>query len=590
MRISATGPFNGPEDAASGGRDMARMSRARYAGTYGPTTGDRVRLGDTSLLAAVTRDHLVAGEELTTGAGKSYRDGMGMDSGARHDEGALDLVIHNALVIDPVIGIVKADIGVREGRVAGIGKAGNPRIMDGVHPGLVCGPSTVVAHGERLIATPGGIDVHVHFKSPDLVRHALATGLTTLVGGGHGPLFSIDSGGAWTTGRMLQATDALPMNFGFLGRGSTSRATGILEHVASGIIGIKVHEDYGASPAAIDTALGVADDVDFQVQLHTDTLNESGFYESTMAAIAGRTIHMYHTEGAGGGHAPDIIRCNGEAHCLPSSTNPTNPFTVNTFDEHLDMVMAVHHLSADSPEDVAFAESRIRRTTTAAEDILHDLGAISMFGSDSMGMGRVNEVVARCWQLASKMRDQRGPLDGEPVEGADNARILRYLAKYTINAARVFGIDHEVGSLESGKMADIVLWKPAFFGLKPQTVIKGGFTTFAAIGDAAASIGHADPVLERPAWGMSGRAPSSIATTFVHSSSIGQDLAGRLDLAKPLTAIGPTRLLTKADMLHNDALPEIRVDPQTFEVVVDGQVAWCEPADRVALGQLYLLG
>ena len=569
---------------------MATMSRAHYAATYGPTTGDRVRLGDTNLLAAVTKDHLVAGDELTTGAGKSYRDGMGMDAGARHDEGALDLVIHNALVIDPVIGIVKADIGVREGRIAGLGKAGNPQVMDGVDPALVCGPSTVVAHGERLIATPGGIDVHVHFKSPDLVSHALATGLTTLIGGGHGPLFSIDSGGAWTTGRMLQATDALPVNFGFLGRGSTSRAAGILEHVACGIIGIKVHEDYGASPAAIDTALAVADDVDFQVQLHTDTLNESGFYESTMAAIAERTIHMYHTEGAGGGHAPDIIRCNGEAHCLPSSTNPTNPFTVNTFDEHLDMVMAVHHLSPDSPEDVAFAESRIRRTTTAAEDILHDLGAISMFGSDSMGMGRVNEVVARCWQLASKMRDQRGRLDGEPVDGADNARILRYLAKYTINAARVFGIDHEVGSLETGKMADIVLWKPAFFGLKPQTVIKGGFTAFAAIGDAAASIGNADPILERPAWGMFGRAPSSIATTFVHPSSIGQDLAGRLDLAKPLTAIGPTRQLTKTDMLYNDALPEIRVDPQTFEVTVDGERAWCEPVDRVALGQLYLLG
>ena len=568
---------------------MATMSRAAYAATYGPTRGDRVRLGNTSLVAEVEDDLLVPGEELTTGGGKSYRDGMGMLATRRHDQGALDLVIHNALVMDPVLGIVKADIGVREGRIAGIGKAGNPDVMDGVHPDLVCGPSTVVAHGEKLIATPGAIDVHVHFKSPDLVRHALSTGITTMLGGGHGPLFSVDSGGDWTTARMLQAAEAFPMNVGFLGRGSCHDADGIRQHVAGGIIGVKIHEDYGATPAVIDCCLSVADELDFQVQIHTDTLNESGFYESTIGAIAGRTIHMYHTEGAGGGHAPDIIRCNGEPNCLPSSTNPTNPFTVNTFDEHLDMTMTVHHLSPDLAEDVAFAGSRIRAQTIAAEDILHDLGAISMFGSDSMGMGRINEVVARCWQLASKMRDQRGPLPDEPFGGADNARILRFLAKYTVNAARTFGIDAHVGSLEAGKMADIVLWKPAFFGLKPSLVLKAGFTAWAAIGDAAASIGTSEPVLERPAWGAHGAAPRAIATTFVHASALDADLAGRLGLARPLTAIGRTRRLGKADMLRNDALPEIRVDPQTFEVLVDGELAWCEPVERVPLGQLYLL-
>jgi urease subunit alpha len=568
---------------------MAEMTRAAYAAMYGPTKGDRVRLGNTSLMAQVEQDLLVPGEELTTGGGKSYRDGMGMRATALHADGALDLVIHNALVMDPVLGIIKADIGVREGRIAGIGKAGNPDVMDGVHPDLICGPSTVVAHGEKLIATPGGIDVHVHFKTPELVDHALSSGLTSMIGGGHGPLFSVDSGGGWTTGHMLQAVEGSPMNFGFLGRGSTHHGPSIAEHVASGILGVKIHEDYSASPAVIDTCLSVADDLGFQVQLHSDTLNEAGFYENMMAAIAGRTIHMYHTEGAGGGHAPDIIRCNGAANCLPSSTNPTNPFTVNTFEEHLDMTMTVHHLLPDVPEDVAFAESRIRAQTIAAEDILHDLGAISMFGSDSMGMGRINEVIARCWQLASKMKDQRGPLEGEEIDGADNARILRYLAKYTINAARVFGIDHEVGSLETGKMADIVLWKPAFFGLKPQIVLKGGFTAWAAMGDAAASVGASDPVRERPTWGAVGRAPQSISTTFVHPSAIDADLAGRLDLAKPLTPIGPTRDLTKADMLHNTALPEIRVNPQTFDVFVDGERAWCEPIDRVSLGQLYLL-
>ncbi|MBN36563.1 MAG: urease subunit alpha [Rhodospirillaceae bacterium] len=568
---------------------MVEMTRAAYAATFGPTKGDRVRLGNTSLLAEVEHDHAVPGEELTTGGGKSYRDGMGMRATTRHADGALDLVIHNVLVIDPVLGIVKGDLGIREGRIVGIGKAGNPDVMDGVHPDLVCGPSTLVAHGEKLIATPGGIDVHVHFKTPDLVDHALSTGLTTLMGGGHGPLFSVDVGGGWTAANMLRAVEGMPINFGFLGRGSTHDPESIREHLASGIMGVKIHEDYSASPAVIDNCLKVADEMDFQVQIHTDTLNEAGFYETTMAAIGGRTIHMYHTEGAGGGHAPDIIRCNGEANCLPSSTNPTNPFTVNTFDEHLDMTMTIHHLLPDIPEDVTFAESRIRAQTIAAEDILHDLGAISMFGSDSMGMGRINEVVARCWQLASKMKDQRGPLESESIDGADNERIKRYLAKYTINAARVFGIDHEVGSLEPGKVADIVLWKPAFFGLKPQTVLKGGFTAWAALGDGAASIGAADPVRERAAFGAMGATPAAISTTFVHGSAVDAGLGDRLGLAKPLTAIGSTRSLTKADMLHNTALPEIQVNPESFDVFIDGDKAWCEPIDKVALGQLYLL-
>ena len=568
---------------------MAVMTRAAYAAMYGPTKGDRVRLANTSLVAEVEHDHGVPGEELTTGGGKSFRDAMGFQASHSQADGALDLVVHNVLVIDPMLGVVKGDLGVREGRIVGLGKAGNPAVMDGVHPDLICGPATLVAHGDGLIATPGGIDVHVHHKSPALVRHALSAGLTTMIGGGHGILFGVDSGGDWTTGNMLKASDAMPMNLGFLTRGSCHDPDGIRAHIAGGAIGVKIHEDYGAMPATIDCCLSVADEMDFQVQIHTDTLNEAGFYESTMAAIGGRAIHMYHTEGAGGGHAPDIIRCNGEANCLPSSTNPTNPFTLNTFDEHLDMTMTVHHLSPHVPEDVAFAESRIRAQTIAAEDILHDIGAISMFGSDSQGMGRINEVIARCWQLASKMRDQRGPLDGEPIDGADNRRVLRYLSKYTINAARVFGIDRHVGSLETGKLADIVLWKPAFFGIKPSVVIKGGFTAWAAMGDSAASITGADPIILREQWGAHGLAPQAVSATFVHPSAIDGDLAGRLGLGRMLLPLGGTRTLSKASMHLNDALPEITVDNQTFDVTVDGERAWCDPVDRLALAQLYML-
>ena len=568
---------------------MVTITRREYAALYGPTTGDRVRLGDTSLIAEVEHDHGVPGEECMTGGGKTFRDGMGFAAAHLHADGALDMVIHNALVIDPVLGIVKGDIGIREGRIVGVGKAGNPAIMDGVDPALVCGPSTVVAHGEGYIATPGGIDVHIHFKAAELVETAISTGITTMIGGGHGPFFAVDAGGPWTIGRMLQAAEAFPMNFGFFGRGSSHVAGSIVEHLSGGIIGIKVHEDYGAMPATIDTALRVADDYDFQVQLHTDTLNESGFYEDTLAAIAGRTIHMYHTEGAGGGHAPDIIRCNGEPNCLPSSTNPTNPYTVHTFDEHLDMIMVAHRLNPAIPEDVSFAESRIRAPTIAAEDVLHDIGAISMFGSDSQGMGRANEVISRCWQLASKMRDERGRLGEERTAQADNERIKRYIAKYTINAARTFGIESHVGSLEPGKMADVVLWRPTHFGIKPSFVIKGGFSAWAVMGDAAASLVTCDPTIARPQWGAHGRAPQDMSVDFVHPAAREADLAGRLDLAKTLVSIAGTRGLTKRDMLHNDALPEIRVDTETFEVFVDGALASSEPLERIALGQRYML-
>jgi len=568
---------------------MTTMTREQYARFYGPTTGDRVRLGDTSLVVEVERDYAQPGDELTTGGGKTFRDAMGYSAAHTSEKGALDLVIHNALVLDAVLGIVKGDIGVKEGRIVGIGKAGNPATMTGVSPDLICGPSTLVAHAEGMIATAGGIDVHVHHKTPELIDHAVASGLTTMIGGGHGPLFSVDSGGQWTTARMLESAEHSPLNHGFFGRGSSHRPESIIEHLGAGIIGVKIHEDYGAMPATVDNCLSVADEYDFSVQLHTDTLNESGFYEDLMEAIAGRTIHMYHTEGAGGGHAPDIIRCNGEPNCLPSSTNPTNPYTINTFDEHLDMLMTIHHLSTHIPEDVAFAESRVRAQTIAAEDVLHDIGAISMFGSDSMGMGRIGEVIPRCWQLASKMRDQRGRLPEERTASADNERVKRYLAKYTVNAARVFGIDSYIGSLETGKLADIVLWKPTHFGIKPSFVIKGGFTIWAMAGDAASSIGTSEPVMGRKQWGSHGLAPSSLGTTFVHELAVKAEVAQRLGLRKSLSVIGPTRHFGKKDMLYNDNCPHITVNPQTFEVFVDGELATCEPLNKVALGQLYML-
>lgn len=569
---------------------MAWLSRREYAALYGPTKGDRVRLGDTSLFAEVEHDHAVPGDECLHGGGKTLRDGLGMMAGLTSAQGALDMLISNVLVMDPVIGIVKGDIGIKDGRIVAIGKAGNPHVMDGVHPRLLVGNATTVRDGEGMIATPGGLDVHVHFDSAQLVEHALASGITTMFGGSLGPItVGIDCGGAWNVARMLQASEQWPMNFGFLGRGNSSRPESLTEQLEAGCLGLKIHEDWGATPATIDTCLSVADELDFQVQLHSDTLNESGFLEDTLRAVRKRPIHMYHTEGAGGGHAPDIIAVAGLDYCLPSSTNPTNPYTVNTFDEHLDMIMVCHHLNPAVPEDVRFAESRIRAQTIAAEDVLHDMGAISMLGSDSQGMGRINEVICRTWQLASKMKDQFGRLPEERTALADNERILRYLAKYTINAARVFGVDEHVGSLEPGKLADIVMWRPAYFGIKPELVIKGGFIAYGAMGDSAASLMTCEPILMRPQWGAFGRAKQALSANFVCGASIGKDLEGRLDLKKPLLASRGTRKLSKADMLRNDACPRITVNPQNFEVSVDGKVIGCAPATQVALNRLYMM-
>jgi urease subunit alpha len=566
------------------------MSRKEYAALYGPTTGDAIRLGDTSLLAEIEHDHAVYGDECLHGGGKTLRDGLGLTPGFDSAQGSLDMVISNAVVIDPVLGIVKGDIGIKDGRIAGVGKAGNPAIMDGVDPRMICGAATTARDAEGLIATPGGIDVHVHFDSAQLCVHAISSGLTTMLGGSLGPItVGIDCGGAWNVGKMLQAAEAWPINFGFLGRGNSSKPRSLIDQMAGGCIGHKIHEDWGSMPAVIDTCLSVADELDFQVQLHTDTLNESGFLEDTLDAINGRTIHMYHAEGAGGGHAPDIIRICGEPNCLPSSTNPTNPYTVNTFDEHLDMIMVCHHLNPAVPEDVAFAESRIRRETIAAEDVLHDLGAISMLGSDSQGMGRINEVICRTWQLASKMKDQRGRLPTERTKRGDNERIKRYIAKYTINAARTFGIDSYIGSLERGKLADVVLWRPAFFGVKPELVVKGGFIVWSAMGDSAASLMTCEPVQMRPQWGAFGQAKKALSACFVNQLAIDHDVAGRLNLSKRLLPAKGVRKLTKQHMLHNNACPAIKVDPQTFEVTVDGRPATCAPAKALPLTQRYML-
>ncbi|MFP6730432.1 MAG: urease subunit alpha [Alphaproteobacteria bacterium] len=569
---------------------MAIISRKEYAAMYGPTTGDAVRLGDTSLLAEVEKDYAVPGDECLHGGGKTLRDGIGMVSGYSSSDGSLDMLIVNVLVIDPVLGIVKGDIGIKDGRIVGIGKAGNPAIMDGVDERLIPGAATTVRDGEGLIATPGGIDVHVHFDSAQLCEHAIASGITTMIGGSLGPItVGIDCGGAFNVGKMLQSSEQWPINFGFLGRGNSSLPASLVDQMDAGCLGLKIHEDWGAMPAAIDCCLSVADELDFQVQLHTDTLNESGFVEDTLAAIKGRAIHMYHTEGAGGGHAPDIIMVAGIENCLPSSTNPTNPYTVNTFDEHLDMTMVCHHLNPAIPEDVAFAESRIRAQTIAAEDVLHDIGAISMLGSDSQGMGRINEVICRTWQLASKMKDQRGRLAEESTRRGDNERIKRYIAKYTINAARTFGIAEYIGSLEDGKMADIVLWRPAFFGIKPELIIKGGFIAWGVMGDSAASLMTCEPLALRPQWGAFGEAKKALSANFVNPLAIDKDLAGQLGLTKALLPARGTRSLRKKDMLHNDACPEVRVDPQTFDVFVDGEVATCDPAKELPLTQRYML-
>lgn len=569
---------------------MVKITRAHYAALYGPTTGDAVRLGDTSLLAEIEHDYAVPGDECLHGGGKTLRDGIGLVAGLDSAAGALDMLVSNAIVIDPVLGVVKGDIGIKEGRIAGVGKAGNPAIMDGVDENLLCAASTTVRDAEGLIATPGGIDVHVHFDSAQLCEHAISSGVTTMIGGSLGPItVGIDCGGAWNVGKMLQAAEHWPINFGFLGRGNSAKPNSLPDQLAGGAMGLKIHEDWGAMPAAIDCCLSVADEMDFQVQLHTDTLNESGFLEDTLAAIKGRTIHMYHAEGAGGGHAPDIIRITGEHNCLPSSTNPTNPYTRNTFDEHLDMIMVCHHLNPAVPEDVSFAESRVRAETIAAEDVLHDIGAISMLGSDSQGMGRINEVICRTWQLASKMREQRGRLPEEATARGDNERIKRFIAKYTINAARTFGIDKHIGSLEDGKLADVVLWRPAFFGIKPELIIKGGFIVWSAMGDSAASLMTCEPLLMRPQWGAFGRAKEALSMSFVSQAAMDADIAGTLGLHKTVAPVKGTRSLNKGNMLHNDLCPEISVNPENFEVFVDGELATCDPAETLPLTQRYML-
>ncbi|MBL8950097.1 MAG: urease subunit alpha [Myxococcaceae bacterium] len=566
------------------------LKRSHYAALYGPTTGDRVRLGDTGLVARVERDFTTYGDELVFGGGKVIRDGQGQQTGVAAAD-ALDLVITNALVID-FTGIVKADLGIKDGRIVALGKAGNPDVMNGVTPGLVVGPSTEVIGGEGFIATAGGIDTHVHFICPQQVEVAIASGITTFIGGGTGPATGTNATTCTPSPeaveRMLQATDHLPMNFGFTGKGNASRPEGLTEVLEAGALGLKLHEDWGTTPATIDTCLRVADQFDVQVTIHTDTLNESGFVDDSIAAFHGRTIHTYHSEGAGGGHAPDIIRVCGERCVLPSSTNPTRPFTVNTLDEHLDMLLVCHHLDPNLPEDVAFAESRIRGETIAAEDILHDLGAISMMASDSQAMGRVGEVISRTWQTAHKMKVQRGPLR-EDSDRDDNLRIRRYVAKYTINPAIAHGIARHVGSLEAGKLADIVLWRPAFFGVKPELVLKGGFIAWAQMGDGNASIPTPEPVLMRPMFGGLGTAAAKTGLAFVSAAAAVARVGQRYGLAKPVVAVGGCRQLSKRDMKLNDALPVIEVDPETYAVRADGVLLTCEPAKTLPLAQKYFL-
>jgi urease subunit alpha len=565
------------------------LDRRHYADLYGPTTGDRIRLGDTNLLAEVERDLTAYGDECKFGGGKVLRDRMGQAEGIG-DADALDLVVTNALIID-WSGIYKADIGIKGGRITAIGKAGNPRVMAGVSPDMLVGVTTEVVAAEGMIVTAGGIDTHVHFICPQLADEALASGLTTLIGGGTGPATGTKATtctpGARHIQLMLQATDALPVNIGLTGKGNSSRPEGLIEQVRAGAIGLKLHEDWGSAPSAIDCCLGVADDEDVQVTLHTDTLNESGYVDDTIAAFRNRTIHSYHTEGAGGGHAPDIIRVCGEPNVIPSSTNPTRPFTVNTLDEHLDMLMVCHHLDRTIVEDVAFAESRIRGETIAAEDILHDLGAISIISSDSQAMGRIGEVIARTWQTADKMKAQRGALGGSGQ--ADNLRVRRYVAKYTINPAIAHGVAHEVGSVEPGKLADLVIWRPALFGARPELVIKGGMIAWSVMGDANASIPTPQPVWMRPMFGAHGGAVGETSLAFVSRRSIHEGGLAGLELRKRVSVARNCRGIGKRDMKLNDALPRMEVDPETYEVRADGQLLTCAPASRVPLARLYSL-
>lgn len=569
-----------------------KISGEKYAMMFGPTVGDKVRLADTSLVIEVEKDYTVYGDEIKFGGGKTIRDGMGQAVKTTSANGALDLVITNALIVD-YTGIIKADIGIKDGKIVGIGKAGNPDTMDGVTPGMVVSASTEALAGENLIVTAGGIDTHIHFICPQQVDCALYSGVTTMIGGGTGPADGTNATtctpGPWNLKMMLKAAEEYPMNLGFLGKGNCSDEAPLVEQVKAGAMGLKIHEDWGATPAVIDHCLNVADEYDVQVAIHTDTLNEGGCVEDTINAIAGRTIHTYHTEGAGGGHAPDIIKAAAFPNILPSSTNPTMPFTVNTLDEHLDMLMVCHHLDNKIAEDVAFADSRIRPETIAAEDVLHDMGVFSMMSSDSQAMGRIGEVITRTWQTASKMKDERGALLEDEGNGNDNFRVKRYISKYTINPAKTHGISQYVGSVEEGKWADLVLWNPAFFGVKPDIIIKGGMIIASKMGDANASIPTTQPVMYQPMFAAHGGAKNEACLTFVSKAAMDEDIAGKLGLSKTVVPVSGCRDIGKKDMEFNDATPEITVDPETYEVKADGVSLSSEPAKKLPLTQMYSL-
>lgn len=569
-----------------------KVSRLNYAAIFGPTGGDKVRLGDTEIIIEVEKDYAYYGDEAKFGGGKTIRDGMCQSSVHTRDEGTLDLVITDAIIIDHW-GIVKGDIGIKDGKIVGVGRAGNPDTMDNITPNMIIGASTEVHGGAGYIVTPGGIDTHIHYISPTQTETALYSGITTMIGGGTGPADGTNATtvtpGKWNIRKMMQAVEALPMNFGFFGKGNVGTEQPIVEQIEAGVLGVKIHEDWGATPATIDRALSVADKYDVQVAIHTDTLNEAGFLEDTMAAINGRVIHTFHTEGAGGGHAPDIIKSAMYPNVLPASTNPTRPFTKNTIDEHLDMLMVCHHLSKDIPEDVAFADSRIRPETIAAEDILQDRGVFSIMSSDSQAMGRVGEVILRTWQTADKMKKQTGALPEDEGTGNDNFRARRYVAKYTINPAIAHGISKYVGSIEQGKIADMVIWRPALFGAKPEMIIKGGMIIASKMGDANASIPTPQPIILRTMYGGYGKALTETCFNFVSKISIEKGIKEEYGLNKTLLPVENCRNISKKDMIHNDATPEIIVNPENYEVSVDGEVIKCEPIDKVALGQLYFL-
>jgi urease subunit alpha len=569
-----------------------QMNRRKYAGMYGPTTGDKIRLADTDLIIQIEKDYAVYGDESKFGGGKTIRDGMAQSATATRNEGVLDLVITSVMIIDHS-GIVKGDLGIKDGKIVGIGKAGNPDTMDGVQPDMIIGASTEVHGGAGLIATAGGIDSHIHFICPQQIDHALFSGVTTMIGGGTGPADGTNATtvtpGAWNIRKMLEAADEFPMNLGFLGKGNCAATEPLTEQVEAGAIGLKIHEDWGSTAAVIDASLKVADACDVQVAIHTDTLNEGGFLEDTMNAINGRVIHTYHTEGAGGGHAPDIIKAAMYPNILPSSTNPTRPYTINTIDEHLDMLMVCHHLDKSVPEDVAFADSRIRPETIAAEDILHDMGVFSMMSSDSQAMGRVSEVIIRTWQTADKMKKQRGFLPQDQQNNNDNFRVKRYVAKYTINPAITHGISEYVGSISPGKLADIVLWKPALFGVKPEMIIKGGMIIGSRMGDPNASIPTPQPVIYRHMFGAYGRAKFSTCVSFVSALSLEKNIVQQYGLQKMILPVKNCRNISKKDLIHNDATPDIEVNPETYEVKVDGAHITCEPVSLLPLAQRYFL-